>query len=207
MLRVQRMKEIRRIKNFGGYYVLTLRNIIIVLVTGILIISILTSCQYAEIIDLIHKDTEKYHDGNNLSAPELEHYQIKGIIFTPYTIHNPEQSYEQKYSTYSLKLAYYSQKKNNAKITINYVTIEAIQDVKYDKISKKLNKLLDLNNDNMQLNDVVLIDQINNYNMELKDKSQIKVVLNISIEENGEIITRDLEYIFETRIRKYLVQR
>ena len=43
--------------------------------------------------------------------------------------------------------------------------------------------------------------------MELTNKSQIKVVLNVSVEEDGEVITRDLEYIFETRIREYLVQR
>jgi hypothetical protein len=43
--------------------------------------------------------------------------------------------------------------------------------------------------------------------MELNNKSQLKVILNITVEENGQSTTKDLEYIFGTRIRKYLVQR
>lgn len=184
--------------------------IIVALVTLLIFImlTILTSHGFSEITDLIHTDTEKVHveEGYSFTDPKLEKYQINGVLFIPYTRHNPIGN-DDKFYTYSLRLASYKKKDDDNKVIINYATLEGINDIKFIEMNKILNKESEFVDGNMRLSEGVLIDEINNYDMELTDKSQIKVVLNVSVEENGEITTRDLEYIFETKIRKYLNQR
>lgn len=203
------MKEIR-VNSSGGDRMPFPKNAIMFLILGLLILSLLTSCRFSEITDLIHKDTEKFYENYSFSEPLLQKYKINKILFIPYTNQNPEQSYEQKYSTYSLSLASYGQKVNNSKVIVNYVTVEGDQDIIFDKITNNLNESLEFNNDekqdNMKISVITLFDEINDYNMELTDKSRLKVVLNVTVEENGKSITGDLEYYFETRVRKYLVQ-
>lgn len=192
------------------------KNIIVVLLFMVLVLVIfnfLTSNGYAEITDLIHKDTEKLiiEEGYDFSDSELNKYQVNEILFIPYTRHNPFESYDEEFYSYSLRLASYKPKENDNKVMINYVTVEGINDVEFDKITKTLNRKLEFigheKNSEVQIDEFILIDEINNYNMELNDNSQIKVVLNVSVEENEKIVTRDLVYKFETRVRKYLVQR
>ena len=86
-----------------------------------------------------------------------------------------------------------------------------VKDVNFNKVTKEdLNIELEFSEDKsneLQSSEIVLIEEINDYDMELNNKSQLKVILNITVEENGQSTTKDLEYIFGTRIRKYLVQR
>ncbi len=188
--------------------------IIVVLVVILILIAltILTSRGFSEITDLIHKDTEKVHveEGYSFTDPKLEQYQINGVLLIPYTRQNPFKTYEDKYYNYSLRLAAYK-RADNQKVAINHVRVEGVKNVKFNKITKgNLSIELEFNKDEsneVQTSEIILIDEINDYDMELTDKSQIKVVLNVSVEENGRVATRDLEYIFETKIRKYLNQR
>lgn len=182
--------------------------VVIVIILILTILTIATSRGFSEITDLIHKDTENVHvkEGYNFTDPKLERYQINGVLLIPYARQNPFKSNE-KYNTYSLRLASYKQKENDNKVIINRVTVEGINDIKFIKIDKILNEKSEFSNDNISLSENILMDEINNYDMELTDKSQIKVLLNVSVEENGNITTRDLEYIFETKTRKYLIQR
>ena len=81
----------------------------------IILLTVLTTRGISQIIDLIHKDTEDMHveEGYNFLNTEVNKYQIGRILFIPYTRQNPLPNYEQKYYTYSLRLAAYKQKENN----------------------------------------------------------------------------------------------
>lgn len=191
-----------------------IKIIIIVVIVVILILTtltIVTSRGFAQIADLINRDTEMFYKQYSFSEPPLKNYQINGVLFIPYTNHNPLPSYDQKFHNYSLNVVAYRQKGNNSKVIINKVTLEGINDIEFDNIAKVLNKDMEFSDDakhaDKQLDRITLIDEINNYDMKLTNKSQIKVVLNVSVEENGKITTGDLEYMFETKMRKYLVQQ
>ncbi|MFZ5966968.1 MAG: hypothetical protein ACOYVK_07310 [Bacillota bacterium] len=185
-----------------------------VVVIGILAIAaltMLTSRGFSKSMELIHKDTDKFHKGYNFSDPLLTQYQTNGIVFTPYTRQNPEHSYQEKFPTYSLRLAAYKEKENGSKAVINYVTIEAAKDVRFNKLTKDINKKLEFGtvrkNKHIQCSEVILVDGINHYDMELNQDSRIKVMINVTVEESGKSSTCDLEYYFDVRTRRFLVQR
>ena len=48
---------------------------------------------------------------------------------------------------------------------------------------------------------------MNENDMKLNAKSEMKIVMNISVQENETLTTRNLEYSIETKVRKYLQQR
>jgi hypothetical protein len=183
-----------------------LRNIVVLVLTML----ILTGCSFAEITDLIHRDTDRIsvEKEDGFSNPRLNQYKVNGVVFIPYTRQNPFKTYEDKYYYYSLRLASYTQA-INSKVVVNCVTIEGVRNVKFKTITKEANKQLEFSNDpnNKTLkSEIVLVDAINDYNMELNKDSQLKVVLNVSVEQDGKTTTRDMEYVFETQIRKYLNQ-
>lgn len=206
------MKEINDIKNYGGVSGLDAKIIILILVSIVLILITLTSCKFDQITDLIHKDTESLQARNAemLTDDKTEKYQIEGILFIPYIRQNPFETYEDKYYCYSLRLAAYKLA-GEQKVVVNCISIEGVKDVNFNKVTKEdLNIELEFSEDKsneLQSSEIVLIEEINDYDMELNNKSQLKVILNITVEENGQSTTKDLEYIFGTRIRKYLVQR
>ncbi|WP_027399035.1 hypothetical protein [Anaerovorax odorimutans] len=179
--------------------------VIIILAIGIL--TVVTSRGVTQIIDLINKDTDTLNveEGFDFSEPILNKYEINKTLFIPYMVKNTPKSNDEKYYTYSLKLASYKEKNNN-KIVINYVIIDEMQDVYFNKVEKEINQEVAFDNNEIQSGDMILIDAINSYDMKLNKKSRIRIVINISVEENGKIITNDLKYDFQTRIREYLVQ-
>jgi hypothetical protein len=171
-----------------------------------------TSCTTAKITDLVHKDTEV---GNiqdiKFSDPLLKKYQINGLLFVPYMVHNPDKSYNSDYENFSLKLATYKPIEDvGSNVKVNSVKIVGVKDINFTPISNTLNIYLVFKNEdknpNLQVSEEYLVDEINNYNMQLNKESQLKVIINVSIEENGKIITEDLIYTFETNIREYLIQ-
>lgn len=191
-----------------------LRKIIVISIIGIIfivaIIVIVTSRGVDEIVDLINKDTEIFYESYNLSESDLKDYQIGGVLFIPYTNHNPISNYDQKYHNYSLSLETYRKKGDDSRVVVNKVTLEGQSDINFVNMSDIINKELEFSddekNEDLQINRITLIDKINDYDMMLNKKSKIKVVLNVSVNKNGEITTHDLNYIFSTKIRKYLVQ-
>lgn len=187
-----------------------IKKMIIVIIVAILILSvlmILISRYSAEIIDLIHLDTDYSRIGErDLSDPLFDQYRIDGIVFTPYTRLNHGKGYNDDFYTYSLRLAVYKQLENSNKVIVNHFEVDGVKDVKFNKIAGTINKELEFDDggDGILSSEDILIDVINNYNMELNKKSQLKVVLNVSVvDEDGKLTTRDLEYYFETNIRKY----
>jgi hypothetical protein len=184
---------------------------VIILIMGVFSVFFLTSCKTAKIIDLINQDTNRFYEDYDLSDQALEQYKINDVLFIPYTVHNTAQSYKDKFDSYKLILEVYRKDNDNSKIIINHVAVEGIKEVKFKRIAKTLNKTIKLNNlskgSEFQTGEIVLLEEINTYNMELKDNSQIKVILNISVIDGIKTINKDIEYIFQTNTREYLLQR
>jgi hypothetical protein len=164
---------------------------------------------FDSITNLINEDTEIFYEEYNFLNPILNQYKVNGVLFIPYITH---ESYEDKFSTYALRLEVYKQNINSSNATINYVTVKGDKNIKFKSITEKLNKVLkfsvDEHNKSLKGSYNELIDEINTYNMQLNDKSGIKVVLNISVKtEDNKIITRDIVYYFKTETTTYLIQR
>lgn len=168
----------------------------------------LTSCGIAEITDLYHKDTKSVGrpiEEINFSDPKLKNYQINGILFYPVIGHNSTNS---DLETYYLMLKTFKPKEQaNNNVIINNVKVEGSKDINFSPISKDLNKNLIFTNEDtnssIQTSKIDLIEQLNDYNMKLSEnKSELKVVINVSVEDGEQIITKELIYIFETNTRK-----
>jgi uncharacterized protein YlaN (UPF0358 family) len=176
-------------------------NVSILLFLVVFTLGFLSSCQTSSIADLIHKDTNQIDEKTkfNFSDPKLEKYHIDGVFFIPYIPHR-------SHFTYDLRLAAYKTNGNNSKVTINSATIEGLEEINLRKVTSDKSTVLEFieHKDNIQASQIPLIEQINDYDMGLTKKSKLKVVLNITVEENDTTITRDLEYTFETKIRTYL---
>lgn len=193
--------------------IIILKSIIKILVVGIIALVVMVmSCGTSEIIDVIHKDTDELNIENYKGLdPTLERYQIDGVLLIPYIRNIPKVNAGEEFYAYTLRLASYKNGDDQKQVTINSVSVEGIKNVELSKISKKVDKNLDFkklqSSNKFESNGNVLIDEINHHDMKLDKNSEIKVMLNVSVKDGEDIITRDLEYVFTTRIRRYLNQR
>jgi hypothetical protein len=172
----------------------------------------LTGCQTASITDIIHPKTDKLELNEDVfDESDSKPYIVGGILFIPYTRQNDFDSYDMDYYKYSLKLAAYKPIENGNTAVINQVKVIGKKDVTFKDINKDLALPLEFSkiqdNPSIQESENVLIDEIYPDNMNLTDQSVITVVLNVSVVENGETITKDLTYDFVPRTRTYNVQR
>jgi hypothetical protein len=172
---------------------------------------LLTSCKTASIIDLIHKDTHHITFDESLFSNEdsiLDDYQLNKVMFRVYTTLNENVDIE--YSDYALKLAAYKEI-DDKKIVINTVVVEGINDIELEKKIYDINKTMtfsEYNNQKLILRSIInLTPSISNYDMELIETSQIKVTININIEDDSTSLNKDLTYILEPNIRTYPVIR
>jgi hypothetical protein len=166
---------------------------------------VLTSCT-STIIDLYHEDTNliTVEEGFDFSDPTLEKYQINNILFIPY--------FSQEFSNdkiYTLNMLVNKEAINDSKVVVNSIIVEGTKNVDIEKSEVILNKKLVFEEleGTIQESEDNLIEQINNKDMKLNENSEIKILINISVEENKKITTRNLEYIFITDVRTYLNQR
>ncbi len=188
-------------------------TITVLTIIGLIIIAILygLSLETAEAIDLVHKDTDAFYENYDFFDSKINEYVIGDVVFLPYITRNPYQSSEPEYSTYCLRLGVHKQKESSGKAVVNSVSVEAIQEVEFNKVFNNLNQTIVFTEDedyqDLPTSSIILVNEINDYNMKLTEKSQIEVTLNVSVEENGEFITKDLSYIFETDIWRYPITR
>ncbi|MBM6616326.1 hypothetical protein [Bacillus suaedaesalsae] len=177
--------------------------------TNITILFILTSCETTEITYLYHKDTYSVGvpvEEINFSDVKLKKYTINEILFYPVIRHNSSNSNPE---TYSLALKVFKPKEvTDNSVIINNVKLEGSKAITFKPISTEINKNIEFINDGNQLgvktseND--LIDEINDYDMNLKDnKSELKVLINVSVISGKQIITKELEYIFKAETEEY----
>jgi hypothetical protein len=98
---------------------------------------------------------------------------------------------------------------NDSKVVVNSIIVEGIKNVDLEKSEVILNKKLVFEEleGTIQESEDNLIEQINRKDMKLNENSEIKILINISVEENKKITTRNLEYICITDVRTYLNQR
>lgn len=185
---------------------------IYIILIGIFVLILATACKTADIIDLIHKDTEQinYIEKEDLKEEiflknNFDQYKINDTIFIPNLIHSSKG--EEYYSLYidSYRIS------GTEKFFVNNIVIEGIENVDFDKLVKSnMNKQIEFNyNEESGLEEgyIELIEPINDNNMNLNKDSRIKVVLNMVVEDKGEKHDYDLEYVFESDIRTYLLTR
>lgn len=175
---------------------------------GILAIS-LSGCNSATIIDLFHSETEKLQVTEEVfSDPAYEPYIVGDVFFAPYTVQN-ESDTDPVYYKYSLYLKAYRLVENSNPVTVNSVKVKGTKDLTLKEISKDLSIPLEFSDweGSIQKSDNLIIEEINNDKMDLTDDSIITVVVNVSVEENGQSIKKDLTYELETRSRTYTVQQ
>lgn len=175
----------------------------------------LVSCQTDSITDLIHADTNKIEITEEVFSDDAyKPYVVGDILFMPYMRHDGFEKDEKgnDYTNFTLKMAAYKQQDNPNTVVVNNVKIVGTKDVTFEDLTKDLALPLEFTADEelptIQLSDNVLFEKINgNENLNLTDNSIMTVVLNVSVTTNGETITKDLTYKFETRTRTYSVQR
>lgn len=174
-----------------------------------IILLFLTSCT-STIIDLYHEDTNliKVDEGFNLSNPKFENFQINSVLFQPYFSTDYSEEEGDGY-IYTLNMSVYKEANNDSKVTLNKITIEGTKNVILDKNDVDLNKELAFKGivGNMEESNIILLEPLNGKDLQLSDDSKIKVILNISVQKDKKITTSNLEYIFITDVRTYLIQR
>ncbi|MEH7179689.1 hypothetical protein [Neobacillus vireti] len=169
----------------------------------------LAGCQTATIIDLFHAKTEKLQVTEVVfSNPAYEPNRVGTVFFAPYTVQN-ESDTDPVYYKYSLYLKAFRLVENSNPVTINSVKVKGTKDVTFKELSKDLSIPLEFSDweGSIQKSDNLLFEEINEENMKLTDDSIITVLVNVSVEENGETITKDLTFELETRSRTYSVQQ
>jgi len=174
---------------------------------GILFL-VLAGCQTATIIDLYHPETEKLEISEAVFTDEAyEPFRAGGVLFTPYTVQTQVGTGEEAYDKYALHLGVYKLNEFTESVVINHVKVTGTEDMNFSERNQELALPIEFSNDSIASSNVILLDEISADNMGLSDKSIIKIVLNVSVVENGETITKDLSYDFVTRLRTYQVQR
>ncbi len=172
----------------------------------VMVLLTLTSCRTASITDIVHIDTnevvigEDYILGKN---DELNQYEVNGVLFRPYMVHSD-------YAAYAFKLAVYSVNET-PNVTINNYTIEGIEDIEFEEISDVIDEKASfteyIKQDEVMRSIINITSNISKKDMVLNDSSKLLVTINVSVEKDGKLITKDLEYIFETNTRTYPVMR
>lgn len=193
-----------------GVIVMKKKINVFILVT--IILSLLTSCGTAEITDLYHKNTNSLGgpiEEINFSDSNLKNYQVNGILFYPFIRHESTKSTNSDIETYYLKLEVFKPKEvAESNVIINNVKIEGDKNIVFTTISKDFNEKLKFINEEgssgIQTSTIELFEQLNDYNMKLiENKSELKVIINVSVEDENQITTKNLIYIFEADTRKY----
>ncbi|KAA0542738.1 hypothetical protein FZW96_21205 [Bacillus sp. BGMRC 2118] len=172
---------------------------------------VLSGCKEDTIVDLIHPETESQTEDIILKKKEYEKYKVGDVLFIPFTNQLPWESYEQEYETYKLELTAYKEENSDSEIVINSVSIEGNKAVKLDTIQKQLDITVEFteetNHDSVLASRDTIVDVISEENMNLTESSVITVVINVSVKQNENTITRDLSYKFVPRFRTYMVTR
>lgn len=194
---------------YGRVGVINLNEIIRVSILATIILSVLTSCATAEITDFYHQDTNSL--GGQIEEihfldPNLKNYQISGVLFYPFISHTSANS---DFETYDIMLRTFKSKEvADSNVIINNVKVEGTKEINFTPISKDFNKKLKFINEDgssrIQTSTIQLIEELNDYDLKLiENKSELKVVINVSVEDGNHVITKDLTYFFEADIRKY----
>jgi hypothetical protein len=193
----------------GGIVIIKFTRTISIIFALCIILLVLTSCT-STIIDLYHEDTNliNVEEGFNFSNPKLENFQINNVLFQPYFSTDYSEEEGDEY-IYTLNMSVYKEANNDSKVRVNKITIEGTNNVLLDKKEVVVNNELAFQGieGNIQESDITLLEPINGKGLKLSDDSKIKIILNISVQNNEKITTQNLEYIFSTDVRTYLIQR
>lgn len=192
--------------------VIVMRKKINVFILLTIILSLLTSCETAEITDLYHENTNSLGgpiEEINFSESNLKNYQVNGILFYPFIRHKSTKSTNSDIETYYLKLKVYKPRQvAESNVIINNVKIEGDKNIVFTNISKDFNEKLKFINEEgssgIQTSTIELFEQFNDYNMELiENESKLRVIINVSVEDGHQVTTKNLVYIFEADTRRY----
>jgi hypothetical protein len=172
----------------------------------------LVGCETSDVEELIHPKTDRLDITQEVfSKSDYKPYTVGGILFIPYTRPNGFENSEQDYYKFSLRLAAYKTIDNTNKVVINHVKIAGTKNVTLEEIDRTLSLPLDFIESkefqSIQESSNILIEEISPTNMNLSDESVMTVVINVSVEENGEMINKDLTYKFQGKVSTYNVQR
>ncbi len=164
------------------------------------------------VIGLVHVDTEELSVGNkhDFKDPRWDKYTVNDVLFIPYTRHNPFNTYDEAYHTYSLRLAVYKSADQNVKATINQIEMSADQGMIFKPLSTEVNRVVKFKSDDKKPDladqEMMLVGFINDYDMKLDENSRLKVSINVTVDDGDAIVTEDLTYMLQTRVREYFVQ-
>ncbi|RFB12159.1 hypothetical protein DZB84_19590 [Bacillus sp. HNG] len=188
-----------------------LKRLLKIVSIGILVSSLI-GCETATIIDLYHAETEEIPINEEAFMDSANNpYIVGGVFFNPYMVQSTFGSSDTEYFRYSLYLNAYKKADNPSQAVINHIKIVGKKDVIFKEIIKDLSIPLQFSDDEhfppFKSSDSLLVEETNNYNMELTKNSVITVIINVTVEENGEKVTKDLTYDFVTRFRTYAVTR
>ncbi|KAA0542742.1 hypothetical protein FZW96_21225 [Bacillus sp. BGMRC 2118] len=173
---------------------------------------VLSGCEKATIVDLIHPETENDVDREILlTKDKYEKYRVGDVLFIPYTNHVTEEDDKQEYETYILQLSAYKKQESASQVVVNSVSVKGNKIVKFRDIEEVLNMPLNFTEKAKSPSLVkswdTLVDVLSEENMNLTEESAITVVLNVSVTQNGNTLSRDLSYEFVPKFRTYMVSR
>ena len=176
------------------------------------LVSSLIGCETATIIDLYHAKTEKLKMTDEVFKDSAyDSYIVGGVFIKPYMVQSTFGESSTEYSRYTLYLGAYRKEDNSNPVVLNHIKVIGENDVIFKEINKEINLPLEFSDDknrpSFHSSDDLLIEETNNYDMKLTENSVISVLINVTVEVNGEKITKDLTYDFTTRFRTYNVTR
>ncbi len=138
----------------------------------------------------------------------VQNYIIDDNLFIVDIKTNDTEDYS--YS-FSVLLNTYQKKGSNNEVTINNVKVLENRAVSIDEVDKAINQKLEFSpipeSNVYNKSSIQLVDELNNDFLNANMHSTIKVVLNISVNNNGEIVTKDIEYIFNNTLEKSITKR
>ncbi|WP_042457236.1 hypothetical protein [Neobacillus dielmonensis] len=185
-----------------------LKKLIKIMGLALLIIGSVSCGKEATIIDLYHPDTEKLKIAEDVfSNPAYEPFRAEGVLFTPYMVQNPAGTGDETFYKYSLYLGAYKLGEDIDSVTVKHVKVVGTKEADFAKLNQDISLPIEFSSDSIQKSDMILFDDINDQDMKLTKKSEVTVVITVSVVKDGETITKDLTYDFKTRSRTYQVQR
>ncbi len=139
---------------------------------------------------------------DSLYDQDLEPYTIDGYVFSTDIV-----SRDTAHGTYSfyVNLESFALGNDDGVVTVNNVKVSGNNAVKFQKVDKTLNQVLEYSpvdfENNISQCSVVLVDELNGGIINASLKSQILVTVNVTVTKNGQSTTKDLEYTFRNNLQ------
>ena len=154
-------------------------------------------------IEIIHPNTLDFYKVDEYHEKQYKDDKVDGILFVPKVgwNNNPDG-----FNSYYLYFTIIKPIDNNQNVTINSLKLEGINDVQLELISKEINQKVEFEKSGdpkLVATGYMLIEEFFKYfGGKIGTTSKLRLIVNVTIEENGKSYNKDLVFDLATRERK-----